>query len=357
MNEEIKDKSVLLRHMEEKHGGQKVEFDMKVIKSFQHNPLARQCAEAVRIKNIEPQKRINNKEEYHQPGDVEVTYNKNINEKYKTKEKKKSIKKASEVCKQAEEKTSKSQKKVTVEANLNDFLREMRRKSEKKKQAELERNDEVEDELISTQMMVDDARARRELLTKETEARFKCQMCEFSSGSKNILTRHKKNHQSDKMNVESVLQEWVYPCNQCEYKANKKEELKTHRELVHVEVEYSCDQCEYKTTKKDELKTHIESIHKANKEKDQNIWTEKEVLDSTSQPETIGTRALPKKKTSKHVSKRINCDLCERKFNKKETHSKHMLEQHKKVGQLGGDAGKLNSKHIKTKEVPPILIY
>ena len=76
-NKEEKERSVLLRHMQEKHEGNNVNFDMKVVASYQHNPLARQCAEAIHIKNIEPEKRINNKTEYHQPGEVEIRYEKN----------------------------------------------------------------------------------------------------------------------------------------------------------------------------------------------------------------------------------------------------------------------------------------
>ena len=283
--------------------------------------LARQCAESVWIKNIEPSKRINNKEEYHQPGDVEVSYNKNVNEKYKSKEKNMNSKKVLEVSRPAEENSSKVKEKVSVEVNISDFLKEMRRKNAEKEKAEAERNDELEDNLTSTQNMMEDARARRDCMT---EGRFKCKMCEFKSGSKNTMNRHKKTHQSE---------ERVYPCDQCEYTSNNKHEIKTHVESVHEKEVYACEQCEYKSLTNENLKTHIESVHKGNKVLNQRIWTEKEVLDSTSQPEIIGTRTLPhppkdqekehpseknnkKKKPAKHVSKRINCELCERKFNK-----------------------------------------
>ena len=66
--------------MSEKHSDQKVNFEMKVVRSYQHDPLSRQCAEAVFIKNVDPEKRINNKKEFHQPGDVEVNYEKNEND-------------------------------------------------------------------------------------------------------------------------------------------------------------------------------------------------------------------------------------------------------------------------------------
>ena len=58
--EDEKEKSVLLRHMREKHARRKVDFDMKVLKSYQHDPLSRHCAEAVWIRKVEPAKRINN---------------------------------------------------------------------------------------------------------------------------------------------------------------------------------------------------------------------------------------------------------------------------------------------------------
>ena len=60
-NKDEQERSVLLRHMREKHDGEKVEFNMKVLKSYQNDPLTRQCAEAVWIRKEDPSKRINNK--------------------------------------------------------------------------------------------------------------------------------------------------------------------------------------------------------------------------------------------------------------------------------------------------------
>ena len=64
----------MLRHMKEKHEGEDVPFDMKIISSHQNDALGRQCGEAIWIKETDPSKRINNKEEYHQPGDVDIKY-------------------------------------------------------------------------------------------------------------------------------------------------------------------------------------------------------------------------------------------------------------------------------------------
>ena len=60
--------------MRECHDGKHVNFKMEVIRSYQHDPLARQCAESVWIKKVDPKQRINTKTEYHQPGDVEAKY-------------------------------------------------------------------------------------------------------------------------------------------------------------------------------------------------------------------------------------------------------------------------------------------
>ena len=104
---------------------------MKVVKSFQHDALTRQCAEAVWIKNVDPRKRINNKKEYHQPGDVEVQYEKNENEEWK----KKKIKNSKDSQKKviiAEEKSTKknidleNDKEKVPEQSVMDFIKKVR---------------------------------------------------------------------------------------------------------------------------------------------------------------------------------------------------------------------------------------
>ena len=72
--------SVLMRHRREKHNGEEVEFEMTVKASYRHDPMSRQCAEANGIRKIEPEKRINNKNEHHQPGDIEIHCEKSENE-------------------------------------------------------------------------------------------------------------------------------------------------------------------------------------------------------------------------------------------------------------------------------------
>ena len=55
---------------------------------------------------------------------------------------------------------------------------------------------------------------------------------------------------------------FLYSCDQCEYKSNHKNKLKSHVDTIHEEFLYSCDQCEYKSNKKEVLINHNKSIHK-----------------------------------------------------------------------------------------------
>ena len=47
--------------------------------------------------------------------------------------------------------------------------------------------------------------------------------------------------------------------------------------------------------------------------------------------------------------------MCDNKFNKQETYSKHMLKTHKKIIDVEGGDGKSKSEPSTTKETPPIF--
>jgi hypothetical protein len=69
------DNSVLQRHVNEKHeGSDDIEFRMKIMKTFKNDPLGRQCTESVLISEINPDKKINNKEEWNLPGNIGPEY-------------------------------------------------------------------------------------------------------------------------------------------------------------------------------------------------------------------------------------------------------------------------------------------
>ena len=69
-NDNEKNKTVIQRHQDECHDGETVEFEMKVIKTHQNDPLARQSGEAIMIRELDPAKKINSKQEWCQPEDI-----------------------------------------------------------------------------------------------------------------------------------------------------------------------------------------------------------------------------------------------------------------------------------------------
>ena len=66
------EESIMLRHEDEKHDGDKVKFSMVVVKSFQNDALGRQIMEALLIRKQPADTLINNKREFRQPCDVNL---------------------------------------------------------------------------------------------------------------------------------------------------------------------------------------------------------------------------------------------------------------------------------------------
>jgi hypothetical protein len=154
----------MLRHIDEKHNGEEVQFDMKIISSYQHDALARQCGEAIWIKETNPKQRINNKEEYHQPGDVELAYTKN-DKNYKGNQKKVTIqenKVEKENLEMSSEKEN-QQRKITQF-----FIKSVRKEVENQKVNENVNIDTNDIETFSTQEFITDARERRNLKIRGT---------------------------------------------------------------------------------------------------------------------------------------------------------------------------------------------
>ena len=77
-------KSVIVRHSIEEHDGEIVDFEMKVVKSHQNDPLARQNGEAILIREMDPSKKINSKQTWRQPEDVMIKIQKIVSKIMKT---------------------------------------------------------------------------------------------------------------------------------------------------------------------------------------------------------------------------------------------------------------------------------
>lgn len=210
------EESVLLRHRREKHEGENVQFEMKVMSSYQHSALSRQCGEAVRIKEIDPKRRINNKQEYHQPGDVEISYKKNEKEyqinkdkRINTEEESTNNKNTTEAVIEIESEETINQRKITEY-----FVQNIRKEVEHTKESndiEDTNGKNNEEESISTQQWIQEARERRHQRlegkenseAKEMRNRFTCEECSFKTTSNTNLklhqnSNHKKKEQKDR---------------------------------------------------------------------------------------------------------------------------------------------------------------
>ena len=302
-NDDKKEKSVILRHCDEKHNGRKTQFAMKIIKSYPHDPLGRQCDEALRIRNLDPSNRINDRKEYHQPGDVEVIYRKNENEEIKIKKKM----------------TNKLINQSQVNKNTNEGKEE-------------NHDNEIEEQNKShkvNEVTIEDfiRRMRNE----------KCDQCDFTATNKTSL----------KIHVDSVHEKRTYRCNNCDYKANDKTDLETHNKTQHILSTYQCDKCDYKAQGDSHLKMQhlcdqIEDVTSTqNMIKDSRIRRNLNGREINCQNCEYRTKSMAlltlhanicnknnaiakEKENNAKKGKRIYCTKCDKKFNKEQTYSAHM---------------------------------
>ena len=77
----------------------------------------------------------------------------------------------------------------------------------------------------------------------------------------NVNTKRLEQHIKLILYDEKTPCKTTYPCNQCEFKANWKHNLKQHIEAIHQKITYSCDQCDYTASHKGNLKRHNKTIH------------------------------------------------------------------------------------------------
>ena len=244
-NQTTRNKSVILRHENEKHEGNEMQYDMKIVSTYQNNAFARQCGEAVRIKEIDPKKRINNKEEYHQPGDVEVIYAKNGQIDDEKKNKRLNINENNEPNVQR----NNSENEVDKQRKITGYLiSEIRRQCENNDDGhknphenEIDNEESNEDFSLSTQEFIEDARERR----KQQKSVLSCEQCDLTSTSKTLLERHKKSNHEQK-------------CEQCDFGAATKSMLERHMKSIH---ERKCEQCDYTATSNTSLEMHMKSHH------------------------------------------------------------------------------------------------
>ena len=97
----------------------------------------------------------------------------------------------------------------------------------------------TDENLTSTQNMINDSRKRRKLNGKEIN----CNICAYKTKSMALLKAHKKNCQNQTDNTANKIN-----CEKCDFRATDKTTLQRHVESVHEEICHGCDKCDYKAT-------------------------------------------------------------------------------------------------------------
>ena len=135
-----------------------------------------------------------------------------------------------------------------------DFIRKVRNEKHKETVVEKETNtDKCEiaiesgnemDNILSTQEMINDSRARRE----KKQKLFKCELCEFTSGSETLIERHTETTHYEKTSV-SVCKS---PKEKCQDKNLKKK---------YTSKRLKCKFCEKKFNKEETFTKHMKQSH------------------------------------------------------------------------------------------------
>ena len=127
--------------------------------------------------------------------------------------------------------------------NIMDFILRMRSENDKKNNnktnEELTKTNEEED-ITSTQNMINDSRARRELKGKSNE----CDKCDYKTGSISLLRQH------------------VKQCSKSSENMNKSDITETVENKKSKSKRIQCKKCEQKFNKQTTFKIHMESVHK-----------------------------------------------------------------------------------------------
>ena len=89
--------------------------------------------------------------------------------------------------------------------------------------------------------------------SNHTEFKFHCDHCEFQALEQDYLVKHIR-----------AFHEYTFSCIKCHETFKKENELTEHKKNVQ---EFSCDQCEYQAETKSQLKRHCKYSH--SKESDQ----------------------------------------------------------------------------------------
>jgi len=146
-----------------------------------------------------------------------------------------------------------------------------------------------------------------------------------------------------------IHQDFVIPCEFCEYKAQSMRKLNDHMDESHEGIKYYCGQCEYNATKREELKSHEDMMHKHNiascsrcdfttanakllKSHEETFHKTIEYKCSQCEFKCNWESSLRQHVEKCHGTKDFECEFCDFKCKWKTGFNKHMREKHSEAG-------------------------
>ena len=142
----------------------------------------------------------------------------------------------------------------------------------------------AEDKLVYSRMFMSQTTDKAPTVEADTTAgnnyiKYPCDQCEYKAKNKHNLRHHidykhegvkfpcnECDHQSTtksslKVHMKAMHEGVKYPCNKCEFSTGHLGNLQQHINNKHIGIKYPCDQCEYQASRKDQLKLHIIRKH------------------------------------------------------------------------------------------------
>ena len=125
----------------------------------------------------------------------------------------------------------------------------------------------------------------------------------------------------------------MFSCDICGIHFTENRSLTRHKESKHVDVKYSCDQCDYTANRKDNLNRHKKKHRRIDAEADQADQTEQaDQADPDLSPEkekTGGDVGGEQEKTDGDVeAQKVKCPHCSGAFSSRASLQKHIKLKH-----------------------------
>ena len=210
---------------------------------------------------------------------------------------------------------------------LEDFLQSELEKEYKKKKDEIEK---TEDLLDNVKLPVPQKEKKEPNLNKTSrEFKFNCEMCEARFRTSEALKEHeeRKHFESKEKTqpiVSSVVIEIELSCDECEEKFTTIKCLEEHDDKVHRKKDIACKGCDKKFQDTSIALKHVLLEHE---ETDTDI--EVEVICDKCEEKFTTIKCLEEHDNKVHDKKEIACEVCDKKFQDKSIALKHMLLEHK----------------------------